>query len=139
MEWISILVSALISCLRSDEVRWAGVLDGLDDLRATAFATADPSLLGQVYVPRSRARADDAALIHDYERRGARVDGATLVLLSVRIRFERADRVELDVVDRLAQARVVWADGTTRALPRDLPTRRTVTLLHVSDGWRIAN
>ena len=138
MEWFPVWLAAVVSLMASDDIRWAGVLGELDDIRAEAFAASDPALLDRVYAPRSRARAADAATIRDYERRGARVTGADLILVSCRVEEATAGRVELEVIDRLGPARVVWADGTSRALPRDLPTRRAVTLVRTPDGWRIA-
>lgn len=139
MDWFSVLVSALASLVASDEVRWAAALGEVDEIRAGAFATGRPELLDQAYAPDSSARDVDAALIGSYEGRGGRVVGADLVVLSCKIVRASADRVTLDIVDRLAEAKVVWADGTTRSLPRDLPTRRVVTLVRTGDDWRIAN
>ena len=64
-------------------------------------------------------------------------EGADLTLLSCTVKRSSAHRVVLDVVDQLSEARAVWADGSTRALPRDLPTRRVVTLVKTRAGWRI--
>lgn len=139
MDWFVTWLAAIAALASSDELRWAGVLGGLDDVRAEAFANADPALLGKVYVRGSSAQEADAELIRDYERRGARVMGADLIVLSCKVRRASADRVRLEVVDRLAPAQVEWDDGTTRALPRDLPTRRVVTLILTSHGWRIGN
>ncbi len=139
MDWLGAWLAAIAALASSDDVRWAGVLGGLDDVRAEAFASADPALLGEVYVRGNSARETDAELIRDYERRGARVVGAELIVLSCKVRRSSADQVRLEVVDRLAPAHVEWDDGTTRALPRDLPTRRFVTLLRTSSGWRIGN
>ncbi|WP_332641817.1 hypothetical protein [Aeromicrobium sp.] len=139
MDWFVAWVAAIAALATSDDVRWAGVLGGLDDVRAEAFASADPELLGEVYVRGSSARASDAELIRDYERRGARVMGADLIVLSCKVGHASTDRVRLEVVDRLAEAHVEWDDGTTRTLPRDLPTRRVVTLMLTAHGWRIEN
>lgn len=139
MDWFVTWLAAIATLASSDDVRWAGVLGGLDDVRAEAFAHADPELLGEVYVRGSSARASDAELIRDYARRGARVVGADLVVLSCKVRYASSDRVRLAVVDRLAQSHVEWDDGTTRPLPRDLPTRRVVALMLTAHGWRIEN
>ena len=137
MEWFTLWLAAVASLLAPDDLRWAGVLGELDDVRAEAFATAEPALLDQVYVPGSTAGDADTALIRDYERRGAHVIGADLIVLSCQVAEVTDRRVRLDVIDRLGPARVVWADGTSRSLPRDLPTKRTVTLVRTADGWRI--
>ena len=46
-------------------------------------------------------------------------------------------RVWLEVVDRLG-ARIVWTDGSVTALPRDEPTRRVISLVRTTEGWRIS-
>jgi len=46
--------------------------------------------------------------------------------------------VRLEVVDQLEPARVAWDDGTSTDLPRDRPTRRSITLVRADAGWRIA-
>ncbi len=132
-------LAAVASLVAPDRVCCDGLLGGLDHIRAEAFATSDQALLDHVYAPRSTARTADAAVIRAYERRGAHVTGADLIVMSCQVDDVAASRVRLAVIDRLAPARVVWADGTSRALPRDLPTRRTVTLVHTSEGWRIAS
>ena len=139
MDWFVAWLASIAALATSDDVRWAGVLGGLDDVRAEAFARADPELLGEVYARGSSARVADAELIRDYERRGARVVGAELIVLSCKVRQASADQVRLEIVDRLGQAHVEWDDGTTRTLPRDLPTRRVVTLMLTAHGWRIEN
>ncbi|MDR7087220.1 hypothetical protein J2X11_002059 [Aeromicrobium panaciterrae] len=139
MDWILAWVAAIAALAGSDEVHWAGVLGELDDVRAQAFANADPALLSEAYVRASSARKADAALIRDYRSRGAQVVGADFIVLSCKVKSASADRVSLIVVDRLAPAHVEWDDGTTRRLPRDLPTRRVVTLILTSHGWRIEN
>ncbi len=138
MDWMFVLISVVTSIADSHEIRWAGVLDGLDAARAEAFAQADPKQLDRVYVDGSAARAVDAALIADYAGRGGRVVGAELDLLSCNVRRATGARVSLEIVDQLAAARVEWDDGSSRALPRDQPTRRVVVLVRTSAGWRIA-
>lgn len=137
MEWWSAWVMVLSSLLGSDDVRWATVLGELDHVRAEAYATADPRLLDGVYAVGSAGREVDTATIDDYARRGAHVVGADLALLSCRVEDASVDRVRLAVVDQLDSARIVWSDGTSRALPRDRPTQRVVTLVRAADGWRI--
>lgn len=137
MDWLWVLIIALRPLEANDEVRWASVLGAIDDVRAEAFAAGDPALLDGVYAPGSPARKVDAAAIRAYTGRGGRVTGADLALLSCRVVGSSTDRAVLDVVDRLGPATVVWDDGTSRALPRDRPTQRIVTLVRTEVGWRI--
>jgi hypothetical protein len=139
MDWLVAWVASFAALATSEDVHWAGVLGDLDDVRAEAFASADPGLLSQVYAHGSAARDADASLIRDYRTRGAHVVGADLIVLSCKVKHESKGRVRLEVVDRLAPAHVEWDDGTTRALPRDLPTQRVVTLMLTAHGWRIEN
>jgi hypothetical protein len=62
-----------------------------------------------------------------------------MVLLrdSCRVTERARHRVTLDVVDHLGPTWVHTADGRRRDLPRDRPTRRTVVLERVGDGWRV--
>jgi hypothetical protein len=79
----------------------------------------------------------DSSTIKAYAERGGRITGAELTLLWFRVVHSSKRRVELVVIDRLAAARVVWADGSSRSLPRDLPTKHVITLVRTAAGWRI--
>ena len=113
------------------------MLGELDHARAAALAAADTTLLGRVYARGSTGAELDAAAIRAYAERGGRVTGADLTLLSCRVEDSSGRRVALVVVDRLAAAKVVWADGSSRVLPRDLPTKHHITLVRTPGGWRI--
>ncbi|MBC7633347.1 hypothetical protein [Aeromicrobium sp.] len=138
MDWLWVLIVAMRGVSPDAQDRWASRLTDLDEVRAEAFATADSGLLREVYVRGSSGLKVDAAMIAAYHRRGARVLDADMRVLSCRVLRASSSRARLDVVDRLAQARVQWDDGSTTALPRDQPSRRVVTLVRTSDGWRIA-
>jgi hypothetical protein len=142
MDWLWVLLVATRALSPSPDDQWAVRLAGLDQVRERAFATGDPALLDDVYVAGSSARRSDARLIEAYRSRDGRVVGAELRVLSCRVVRADASRVRLEVVDRLAPATVRWGDGTTTDLPRDRPTRRSVTLVRSGDDdtapWRIA-
>ena len=137
MNWLSALLALLSSLASSPTVHWAGVLGELDHARAAAFAAGDTSLLDRVYVRGSASAGVDAAAIRAYAKRGGRIAGAELTLLSCRVEDSSPRRVRLVVVDQLATAKVIWADGSSRMLPRDLPTKHRITLVRTPDGWRI--
>ena len=137
MDWLWVLIVAVRSASPVPADHWAWTLAELDHDRATAFARVDPALLDRVYVRGSEARTADAATIADHRRRGARVVGAELRILSCRVLSSSGSRIRLDVVDRLARARVVWDDGSTTMLPHDEPSRRIVTLVRTAEGWRV--
>ena len=138
MDWLWVLIAALRAVSPAPEDEWATRLTQLDAVRAEAFATTDPGALDGVDVRGSRALRTDAATIADYRKHGGRVVGAELRVISCRVLAESVSRARLDVVDRLGPARIVWADGSATDLPRDEPSRRVITLVRTTEGWRIA-
>lgn len=138
MDWVWVLIAALRAVSPAPEDQWATRLGELDEVRAEAFATTDTGLLDRVYVRGSRVLHVDAAAIADYRERGGRVVGADLRVISCRVLAASSSRARLEVVDRLGPARVVWADGSATDLPRDEPSRRVITLVRTTAGWRIA-
>ena len=138
MDWLWVLIAAVRAVSPAPDDAWATRLGELDQVRAEAFATADIDLLDDVYVRGSRALDVDAATIDDYRRRGGRVAGAEMRVISCRVLAASPSRARLEVVDRLGPARIVWADGSATALPRDEPSRRVITLVRTTEGWRIA-
>ena len=138
MDWMWVLLVAVRALSPAPDDRWATTLNGLDRVRAEAFATADPSRLGDVYAPGSTGERRDAAVIASYEQRGGRVVGAELRIIDCRVVRSTDQQAQLEVVDRLGPAHVVWDDGTTTDLPRDRASRRLVVLRRTDEGWRIA-
>lgn len=116
----------------------AAELVTLDRVRATAFATANPALLAQVYVDGSPLREVDARTIADYRSRGGRVAGAQLLIARCRQIERTASVIRLEVDELLGPAVVRWDDGGSTLLPRDRTTRRQITLRRSADGWRIS-
>jgi hypothetical protein len=139
MDWLWVLIVAFRAVSPAPDDQWAVRLAQLDQARERAFASADPALLDAVYAPGSRGRRADAHLIDAYERRGGRVVGAELRVLSCRTLRDERGRVRLEVVDQLGAARVEWDDGTSTRLPRDRPSRREIALVRTPQGWRIAS
>jgi hypothetical protein len=138
VDWLWVLIAVLRAVSPAPDDQWATRLSGLDEIRAEAFATSDPARLDRVYVRGSRAGEADASTIADYRKRGGRILGANLRVISCRVVSASSSRGRLDVIDRLGPARVAWADGSVTALPRDEPSRRVITLVRTSEGWRIA-
>ena len=138
MDWLWVLIAAVRAVSPAPEDEWATRFGALDEVRAEAFATADVGLLDGAYVRGSRALAVDAATIDDYRRRGGRVAGAEMRIISCRVLAASTSRARLQVVDRLGPARIVWSDGSSTSLPRDEPSRRVITLVRTPEGWRIA-
>ena len=138
MDWLWVIIVAVRAVSPLPDDQWAARLGELDHVRGRAFASADPTLLDGVYTHGSRARRADADLIEAYARRGGRVVGAELRVLSCLTLHGERDRVRLEVVDQLDAARVEWDDGTSTRLPRDRPSRREIALVRTAQGWRIA-
>ena len=138
MDWLWVLIAILRATSPAPDDQWATRLSALDEVRSEAFATTDVALLDRVYVRGSRARDADVATIQDYRRRGGRVLGADLRVISCRVLSASTSRARLDVIDQLSPAQVVWADRSTSELPRDEPSRRVITVVRTSEGWRIA-
>jgi hypothetical protein len=112
------------------------VLGGLDTVRAEAFASGDVDLLDDVYLD-ERAAAPDVAVLRAYRARGLELRGTQMERRRCTVSERGADRIVLDVVDRLGTTTVREAGGPWRALPRDGWTRHTVVLRRVGDAWRI--
>ncbi|MEV7396035.1 hypothetical protein [Aeromicrobium sp. NPDC092404] len=138
MDWLWVLIAAVRAVSPAPADQWATRLGELDEVRAEAFATSEAGLLDRVYVRGSRSLQADAMTIADYRRRGGRVVGADLRVISCRVLAASGSRARLDVVDRLGPARVVWSDGAVTDLPRDRSSRREITLVRTPEGWRIA-
>jgi hypothetical protein len=138
---MSLLLSvvAVLAALLGDADRDVAclVLGGLDLSRAAAFATGDAGRLASVYVT-GQAAEPDAAAVTSYRERGVRVIGAVMHRRSCDVVSRSADRIELDVVDRLGPAVAVRQSGLASPLPRDLPTRHQIVLVRTTAGWRIA-
>jgi hypothetical protein len=113
------------------------LLGGLDAARTQAFVTGDESRLRGIYVD-DRAASKDIDVLRSYRDRGLRLEGMVLVRESCRVTDRSRESISLDVVDHLGPTRVRMADGRRRDLPRDRPTRRTVVLERMDDGWRVA-
>lgn len=118
---------------------WRSRLHALDDLRSTAFARGDARILHDVYTKASAALDADLATLHAYDRRGLRVRGLRLELVTVHQRSRSPTRAVLRVTDRLDGYWVVDADGrVVRHEPgRDEITWR-MTLRRTHGSWRIA-
>lgn len=138
MDWIWVLLIAVRGVSTAPDDEWATRLAVLDQARASAFAARDPGRLVDVYASASTGRRADATTIDAYASRGGRIVGAELMVLSCRIVRSSPSRVRLEVVDQLGRTRVEWDDGSSTELPRDRPSRRSITVVRTDDGWRIA-
>lgn len=115
----------------------AALLRAWDVRRARAWAHGDRAALARLYVPGSSAGRHDLAMLRAWSERGLRVRGMQMQLLAVRVRARTADRLVLDVTDRLARAVAVGPQGRAD-LPGDSASTRTVVLRRLAGEWRVA-
>ena len=116
----------------------AGLLRAWDEQRSMAYAEGSVPMLRDLYVAGSAAGRSDVRLLGEYAARGFRVEGMRMQVLALRVLARRADRVRLEVTDRLDGA-VAVRPGRRVVLPRDAPDRRVVTLVRGRDGaWRVS-
>jgi hypothetical protein len=132
--WIS-LMSTLFGAADDPECY---ALGGLDIARAEALADANLTDLRSLYA-HSVAAAPDARLLKRYAARGLRVVGAGMVRGECRVVARAAERVELDVRERLAPTWAVSHTGIATPLPRDELSRHRVVLTGGAGHWRIAS
>lgn len=104
------------------------ILDLIDESRAVAFATQNEQALERLYETPEGARADLAMLV-DYRERRLRIVGIEMERQSC----ETSDRLEVQVVERLASTQVEFQDGTIRTLPTGEWKQRRITFVY--DGW----
>jgi len=139
---------------------WPDVITALDAARARALATADPALLGEVYVEASAAGVTDAATIGQLAEQGWRVVGGVHQIVSVTVDSPNDSPndspvggpgesaaagpaspgpVRLAVVDTLASHPIVDADGRQVGLtPARAEQRRIFVMVLTGNGYRIS-
>jgi hypothetical protein len=119
------------------ERSWRAVLARLDAVRSRAYADLRPRLLRRVYTPGSRVLRHDRALLLRYRRRGLRVVGLRVQVLTLREGARRDDRVVLRVQDRVTAGTLVGG-AVQRLLPDDAANARAITLSRSGGGWLIS-
>lgn len=138
MPVLSVWISLLATLLGPADDPECYVLGGLDVVRAQALADVNVTDLGRVYAT-DRAAERDRRLLERYAARGYRIVGAGMIRESCRVVDRSAERIELQVSERLAPSWVVSESGESRRLPQDGWTSRRVVLTGVDGRWRIAS
>ncbi|NYJ01715.1 hypothetical protein HNR19_002413 [Nocardioides thalensis] len=113
------------------------VLRDWDRRRAAAWRDGDPARLGALYVPGSAAGAHDVAMLERWVRRGLRVRGMAMQVLSVDLRVRTDRRIVLEVTDRLAGP-VAVGRGRRWPLPRDGVSVRRLEFRRTAGRWLLA-
>lgn len=117
----------------TDPVR---VLRAWDRRRARAWERGKVRVLRDLYLEGSRTGRRDAAMLQQYVDRGLTVHGLETQLITVEEVRRSADRLVLEVTDRIAGATVVGEEGKT-GLPTDRASRRRVELRLVAGRWLV--
>jgi hypothetical protein len=123
----------------TEAVASLAVLRDWDRARSVAWARGDVAALRRIYLPGSRAGAQDVGMLSRWVERGLRVRRMTMQVLSVELRVRTERRIVLDVTDRLADAVAVpVGGGRSSALPRDGLTTRRLAFRLTRAGWVLA-
>lgn len=141
MEWLILLVATVMTQIppNASSDHPAEMLTAFDLIRSQAFRHARSDLLERVYPRGSTLLERDRRTLESYSSRGLTLEEMRMRVISATVIERHRDRIGLDVVDQLSVARVRMPDGSTRDLPRDLPTRRIVELSLTAEGWRISS
>lgn len=119
---------------------WDRVWSELDSRRAQAFATADATVLDQVYLPDCPALATDLKTVRDLAGRRARATGVAHQVRSVRVEASAEGAVTLLIVDRMSGYQIRGPSGELLAQSAPRGDRRLrAQLVHTKAGWRIAS
>lgn len=108
-----------------------------DAARADAWVDGDTAALRALYTATSRSGRADRRLLAAYDARELRVRGLAVQRASVEVVHRSADRLVLQVTDRLTGGWVRTAAGERVDLPRDRWSARRVVLAARGDGWRV--
>lgn len=125
-----------VAPVAADRVVLLRVLADWDRARAAAWRHGDLTALRSLYDAGSVAGRADRALLAAYAARGLRVTGIRMQRAAVHVVAADADRIVLEVTDRVVGATAVGPDGRV-GLPRDDWSRRRVVLAAAGDGWRV--
>ncbi|GAB3260796.1 hypothetical protein [Nocardioides dilutus] len=120
------------------EVEAAAVLAAWDADRSAAWAAGDVRRLRSLYTPGSVAGERDIAMLRRWLERGLIVTDLRTQVLALRELRRSSDHWVLEVTDRLVDG--LARDGTTtRRLPADSATTRTVALRLVGGRWLVSS
>ncbi len=123
--------------LRSPEARALAVLHRWDRRRALAWAAADPSALGRLYVPGSVTGARDVGDLRRWIRRGVRVVGLEQQVAAFRVTDRDRHRLVVTVTDRTVDG-VAVRPRRRVAIPASGWTTHRIRMLRGHARWRVA-
>lgn len=114
------------------------VLAAWDGRRARAWAAGDAEALRDLYASGSGAGRADVALLKRWTERDLTVVDMQTQVISLAVVEHGADRLVLDVTDRVVGARAVGGGGT-RELPRGAPATRRIEMVRSNGEWLVAD
>ena len=118
-------------------VRAIDVLEEWDRSRAAAYSSGDVAALRRLYVRGAPARRNDVRVLRAYVERGLVVRDLELQRSAIEVLAASEKRLRVELLERLAAATVVAADGEV-GLPVDRLERRVVTLVRGQRRWQVA-
>jgi hypothetical protein len=120
---------------------WRAVVAELYQRRASAFASASPEPLADVYAPGSPLRAADEEHARRLAEAGEVLRGFTPTVVAVTATDDHRDRVEMDLTDRWPDYDVVPSGASDGLAIRTVPGRPEgsvrMVLVRTAEGWRI--
>ncbi len=126
------------SATTSVDGEWRLILGTLDAHRESAFATAEPRLLDEVYVPDALPLAADQQSIQVLREAKATASGVRHDIRRVRVVTMGDTHVRVEMTDRMPAYRIVNAAGATlRTVPARAERVVLVDLERTATGWQI--
>lgn len=116
------------------ETRALTVLHDWDRQRSAAWEDGDPAALSALYTDGSRSGRRDVRSLERWIDRGYVVSGLRTQVISLEVVTERADRLVLEVTDRLVGGVATGRDREVD-LPRDGATRWRMTFVRSGARW----
>ncbi|ADB31752.1 serine/threonine protein kinase [Kribbella flavida DSM 17836] len=116
---------------------WLQTLQSLDNRRAHAFWTLNPTELDAVYSPGSRPWTADRALLASYKSQNVRISNLRLQIQHLQQEPGPGPTITLKVTDRLISATAHTRTGQRTQLAPGPPTTRRITLTPHGKTWRI--
>lgn len=130
-------VARVTSAAAPDRIAPLAVLAEWDVARAEAWGDGDPAALRALYTGSSRSGLADRRLLAAYAGRGLRLHDLAVQRASVEVVRRTADRLVLQVTDRVTGGWATTASGERVDLPRDRWSVRRVVLVDRRGDWRV--
>ncbi|TDO43402.1 serine/threonine protein kinase [Kribbella sp. VKM Ac-2527] len=107
---------------------WLHLLQSLDQHRAQAFWTLNPTDLDAIYQPGSQPWTADRTLLATYQAQHVRIQGLRMQIHHLTVEQSTPTKVTLRITDRLIAGTAVDPTGHRTSFPPGTPTTRRITL-----------